>query len=109
MIQSNPIIQLKAKPNSDKAAIKAMCAYCVGCTPDHMERGFRKTIRECSAYECPLRDSRPFQKVIVSDKKDPNSMKEGIPLASASKPANKSLSVAKRATYEYSNDHGEVS
>lgn len=109
MIQSNPIIQLKAKPNSDKAAIKAMCAYCVGCTPDHMERGFRRTIRECSSYSCPLHNSRPFQKVIVSDQNDQNLVKAGMPIASATKSAKKSLSVSKRPTCEHPSDHGEVS
>ena len=44
LIENNPIRQFVANPNSRVAAIKAKCAECMGCTPDHMERGFRASI-----------------------------------------------------------------
>ena len=61
VVENNPIRQLRAKPSSKTAAIKAKCAECMGCTPDHMERGFRASISECSSYSCPLHSLRPFQ------------------------------------------------
>ena len=61
VVENNPIRQLIAKPSSKTAAIKAKCAECMGCTPDHMERGFRASISECSSYSCALHSFRPFQ------------------------------------------------
>ena len=61
LIENNPIRQFVANPNSRVAAIKAKCAECMGCTPDHMERGFRASISECSSYSCALHSFRPFQ------------------------------------------------
>ena len=61
VVENNPIRQLRAKPSSKTAAIKAKCAECMGCTPDHMERGFRASISECSSYSCSLHSFRPFQ------------------------------------------------
>jgi hypothetical protein len=61
VVENNPIRQLRAKPSSKTAAIKAKCAECMGCTPDHMERGFRASISECSSYSCALHSFRPFQ------------------------------------------------
>ena len=61
LVENNPIRQLRAKPSSKTAAIKAKCAECMGCTPDHMERGFRVSISECSSYSCSLHSFRPFQ------------------------------------------------
>ena len=61
LIENNPIRQFVANPNSRVAAIKAKCAECMGCTPDHMERGFRASISSCSSYSCPLHRFRPYQ------------------------------------------------
>jgi len=61
LIENNPIRQFVANPNSRVAAMKAKCAECMGCTLDHMERGFRASISECSSYSCPLHSFRPFQ------------------------------------------------
>ena len=61
LTENNPIRQFAANPNSRVAAMKAKCAECMGCTPDHMERGFRASISECSSYSCPLYSFRPFQ------------------------------------------------
>ena len=62
LIENNPIRQFVANPNSRVAAIKAKCAECMGCTPDHMERGFRASISSCSSYSCPLHGFRPYQR-----------------------------------------------
>tara|TARA_R110000803_G_scaffold37117_4_gene79999 strand:- start:3159 stop:3440 length:282 start_codon:yes stop_codon:yes gene_type:complete len=43
------------------AAIKAMCAHCVGCNLDHMEVGFRTVVKHCTATACPLHNFRPWQ------------------------------------------------
>jgi hypothetical protein len=61
LIENNPIRQFVANPNSRVAAIKAKCAECMGCSLDHMERGFRASISDCSSYSCPLHSFRPFQ------------------------------------------------
>ena len=57
----NPIRQFMANPNSQKAAIKAKCAECFGCTFDHMEKDFRESISACSSDSCPLHSFRPFR------------------------------------------------
>jgi hypothetical protein len=52
-----------------QAAMNAMCAHCMGCTAkeqgfreeDWIEPGFRKQIRNCSSFGCPLRPFRPYQ------------------------------------------------
>ena len=62
LIENNPIRQFVTNPNSRVAAIKAKCAECMGCTPDHMERGFRASISSCSSYSCPLHRFRPYQR-----------------------------------------------
>jgi hypothetical protein len=61
VLEQNPIRQFAANPSSQKAAIKAKCAECFGCTSNHLERGFRASISECSSYSCPLHSFRPFQ------------------------------------------------
>jgi len=43
------------------AAIKAMCAHCMGCNADHMEPGHRALVRECVSTGCPLHNFRPWQ------------------------------------------------
>ena len=62
LIENNPIRQFVTNPNSRVAAIKAKCAECMGCTPDHMEWGFRASISSCSSYSCPLHRFRPYQR-----------------------------------------------
>jgi len=61
VIQVNPIRQLRNNPTSRAAAIKAKCAECVGCSLDHLEKGFRVSISECSSYSCQLHSLRPFR------------------------------------------------
>jgi hypothetical protein len=66
--EMNPVTRNLQKTGR-KAAIDAMCAYCMGCTSslqgnrftDHLEAGFRTAIRDCSAPHCPLFPWRPFQ------------------------------------------------
>ena len=66
--EDNPIKRHYAKPTR-KTAINAMCAHCMGCTAveqgngqeDHLEKGFRHEIKNCSTYACPLFDFRPYQ------------------------------------------------
>ena len=60
MLEINPIIRLRAKPSRTNA-IKAKCAECMGCTADHLERGFRELIRACTSKACPLHSYRPYQ------------------------------------------------
>lgn len=61
MNKSNPIEQFKEFPSSRAYAIKAKCAECVGCTSNHIEKGFRGSISSCSSYSCPLYRFRPYQ------------------------------------------------
>ena len=61
MNKSNPIEQFKEFPFSRAYAIKAKCAECVGCTSNHIEKGFRESISSCSSYSCPLYRFRPYQ------------------------------------------------
>ena len=61
MNKSNPIEQFKELPFSRAYAIKAKCAECVGCTLNHIEKGFRESISSCSSYSCPLYRFRPYQ------------------------------------------------
>lgn len=58
--EHNPLRKFADKPTRG-AAIKAKCCECVGCTPSHLEPGFRQTIRECASFSCPLHLFRPFQ------------------------------------------------
>ena len=60
-MENNPIVRAMNKPTRGNA-IKAMCAHCMGCTPDHLERGFRQSISDCTAKSCPLYQFRPFRK-----------------------------------------------
>jgi hypothetical protein len=61
MNKSNPIEQFKELPFSRAYAIKAKCAECVGCTSNHIEKGFRESISSCSSYSCSLYRFRPYQ------------------------------------------------
>ena len=62
MKRSNPIEQFQSHPLSRAYAIRAKCAECVGCTPDHLERGFKDSISSCSSESCPLHRFRPYQR-----------------------------------------------
>lgn len=57
----NPIVKSKKFPQSRKLAINAFCANCMGCTEDHLEKGFREEIKNCTAPKCPLYRFRPYQ------------------------------------------------
>jgi len=61
MSDFNPILQFQSRPSSRAYAVKAKCAECVGCTPDHLEKGFKESISSCSSYSCPLHGFRPYQ------------------------------------------------
>ena len=61
MSKFNPILRYMENPTSRKAAIDAKCAECVGCTPDHLEKGFKESISSCSSYSCLLHGFRPYQ------------------------------------------------
>ena len=61
MKRSNPINQFADHPESRAYAVRAKCAECVGCTPNHLERGFKESITSCSSYTCPLHSFRPYQ------------------------------------------------
>lgn len=62
--EHNPIVRLikleKAGKRSLRASIDAMCAHCMGCTSNSVESGFRREIRGCTAYNCPLHNVRPL-------------------------------------------------
>ena len=74
----NPVLRLRqlqqAGSRSLRAYINAMCAYCMGCTSneqgngltDHLETGFRTSIKQCTAPACPLFRFRPYQGEIAS-------------------------------------------
>ena len=62
MKRSNPIAQFQSHPLSRAYAIRAKCAECVGCTPNHIEKGFKGSISSCSSYSCPLHRFRPYQR-----------------------------------------------
>jgi len=61
--EHNPVARIAGlgKTPSLRAHIDAKCAECMGCTPDHLERGFREQIRACTAPACPLWPVRPYQ------------------------------------------------
>ena len=61
MSKFNPILRYMKNPSSRKLAINAKCAECFGCTPDHLEKGFRESISSCSSYSCLLHGFRPYQ------------------------------------------------
>jgi len=62
MSDFNPILQFQSRPSSRAYAVKAKCAECVGCTPNHIEKGFKESISSCSSYSCPLHRFRPYQR-----------------------------------------------
>jgi ribosome modulation factor len=62
MRSNNPLQQFYINSSSRAFAIKAKCAECVGCTPNHLERGFKESISSCSSESCPLHRFRPYQR-----------------------------------------------
>jgi len=62
MSSFNPILQFQGHPSSRAYAVKAKCAECVGCTPYHLERGFKDSISSCSSESCPLHRFRPYRR-----------------------------------------------
>ena len=60
MAESNPVARFQNRP-THLNAIKAMCAYCMGCTETHLERGFRDSIRDCASKGCPIHRYRPYR------------------------------------------------
>ena len=62
MRNSNPIQQFINNSTSRAYAIRAKCAECVGCTPNHIEKGFKESISSCSSYSCPLHRFRPYKR-----------------------------------------------
>ena len=60
MAEFNPILRNVNRPTYLNS-IKAMCAHCMGCTTTHLERGFKESIKECSATTCPLYRYRPYR------------------------------------------------
>jgi hypothetical protein len=59
--EMNPLVISARNPKLRAAAIKAMCAHCVGCTLEHLEPGFRDSIRGCTYKGCPLYHLRPYR------------------------------------------------
>ena len=59
--EHNPLARFNPLRDGRKAAIDAMCAACVGCTPEEAEPGFKRAISKCSSKQCPLWTYRPFQ------------------------------------------------
>ncbi len=69
--ENNPVKRFFDNPKGFRPAINAMCATCCGCTcekqgasfKNHMEAGFRTTIKTCGITSCPLHSLRPYQEV----------------------------------------------
>lgn len=62
MSKFNPILRYQNNLDSRAAAIHAKCADCVGCTPNHLEKGFKESISSCTSYSCSLYRFRPYQR-----------------------------------------------
>tara|TARA_R110001592_G_C13163626_1_gene749165 strand:+ start:2782 stop:3090 length:309 start_codon:yes stop_codon:yes gene_type:complete len=93
----NPVKRALIQP-SRKNVINAKCAECFGCTFDHIEPGFRESIRYCSSLSCPLLPFRPYQvkkqgASILKTDLDPQPC-QGI--GAPAKPSEKILAVGKR-------------
>lgn len=53
--EHNWIKKSRENPHSKSMAIKAMCFHCVGGTSEEMpDSGWKKSISECTAPQCPL-------------------------------------------------------
>ena len=61
MSKFNPIQRFEKNGPSRTLAINAKCAECFGCTRDHLEKGFKQSISDCSVYSCSLHSLRPYQ------------------------------------------------
>lgn len=59
--EHNPLARFNPLRDGRKAAIEAMCAACMGCTPEEAEPGFKRAISECTSKQCPLWTFRPYQ------------------------------------------------
>ena len=68
--ENNPVKRyLQNGKRGWRPAINAMCANCCGCTAqlqgdgfkDHLEPGFRDSIRQCAVFGCPIWHLRPYQ------------------------------------------------
>lgn len=57
-IRLSPIEAAQADPTSRAKAIKAKCYECMG--GDESDN-WKKDVKQCSSYGCPLRPLRPFQ------------------------------------------------
>lgn len=77
----NPHQQLLNNPTSRSLVIKAMCAECVGCSINHLEKGFREDISSCLSKHCPLYNFRPYR-----PKNALNSLKKGVDDPQAMRP-----------------------
>lgn len=44
-----------------RTAINAKCAECFGCTAKYSEPNYKKMIKNCTSYSCPLYFVRPYQ------------------------------------------------
>lgn len=63
---TNPVEKFFLSDRKSKVlAIKAMCAYCVGCEVGHREAGFIESVRACTAIACPLHSVRPYQRLSI--------------------------------------------
>ncbi|MBG56801.1 MAG: hypothetical protein CMK46_00750 [Porticoccus sp.] len=95
--EQNPVKRALIRPTR-KNAIDAMCAQCLGCTKDHIESGFRESIRDCTAPHCSLFPFRPYQvkkqgaSILKTDLDPQPSQGIGAP----AKPSEKILAVGKR-------------
>ena len=54
MRRNNPLQQFYINSSSRAYAVKAKCAECVGCTPNHLEKGFKESISSCSLLLLPI-------------------------------------------------------
>lgn len=69
--ESNPVKRFYENGKAGwRPAINAMCGFCVGCSAqlqgemftDHIEPGFRETIRQCAVFACPIHHLRPYKR-----------------------------------------------
>lgn len=58
IIRLSPIEAAQADPTSRAKAIKAKCYECMG---GQESDNWKKDVKQCSSYGCPLRALRPFQ------------------------------------------------
>jgi|GEM_PF-2989318 len=53
MRHHNPVECFFALPQNRKMAIEAKCASPIGCTKRHLEEGFKREVRNCTAPHYP--------------------------------------------------------